>query len=78
MKNDDVLDVLALARKVKRVSEGGALPTEWLREEQILYGMNHDFPNDLQRITPDYRISIGKFKESQFHSLFSLLHKFVR
>jgi hypothetical protein len=76
MKTNDILDVLALANEVNNDSATGVLTEELLKDGQVLFGINPEFPKLLEQIAPDRRVSLGQFTQGQFHPQFCMLDKF--
>ncbi|GAA6184636.1 hypothetical protein [Aliiglaciecola sp. NS0011-25] len=70
------LDVMALSEEVERDSESGKLSKQLLAEGQTLYGKNPDYPEYLERITPDGRRTLGQWRDGEFDAGFSLLYKY--
>ena len=67
------LDVLALSEEVERDSESGKLSRELLAQGQTLYSKNHLFPEDLERIIPDGKKSLGHWRDGEFAEELCLL-----
>ncbi|MBU1311259.1 MAG: hypothetical protein KKE30_17190 [Gammaproteobacteria bacterium] len=67
------LDVLALSHEVERDSASGKLTHELLSAGQTLYGKNPDYPDFIERVTPDNRRSLGYWRDRQFVEIISLL-----
>lgn len=67
------LEVLALSEEVERDSQSGKLSHELLSYGQTLYGINLDYPNYLERITPDGKKSPGHWNNGKFQQIISLL-----
>ncbi|MBU2877080.1 hypothetical protein [Aliiglaciecola lipolytica] len=70
-----VLDVMALSEEVARDSQSGKLSKQLLAEGQTLYGINPDYPEYLERITPDGRRTLGQWRDGEFDAGFILLYK---
>ena len=62
----NVIDVMALSKKVEHESRSGKLSRELLAQEQTLYGENSDYPDYLERITPDGKKSLGYWRNGVF------------
>lgn len=75
MTIDKSFDVFALANEVSRESRNGTLTQDLLSNGHTLYGMNPEFPDLLEQVTPDKRVSLGQFKFGQFHPQVCLLHE---
>ncbi|GAC19016.1 hypothetical protein [Paraglaciecola arctica] len=67
------LDVMAVSEDVERDSLSGNLTKQLLAEGHTLYGKNLKFPGYIERITPDGRISLGKWRNGQFEAEISVL-----
>jgi hypothetical protein len=67
------LDVLTLSETVVRDSQSGKLSHDLLAHGQTLYGKNIDFPDFLERITPDGKKSLGHWRNGEFQQVISLL-----
>ncbi|QHJ09965.1 hypothetical protein FX988_00174 [Paraglaciecola mesophila] len=68
-----VIDVFALSKKVEHDSKSGKLSRELLAQGQTLYGKNPDYPDYLERKTPDGKVSLGKWNKGAFDEIISLL-----
>ncbi|KXI29589.1 hypothetical protein [Paraglaciecola hydrolytica] len=66
-------DVLALAEEVERDYKSGNLNRELLAQGQTLYGKNPQYPDYLERITPDGKRSLGHWRNGKFVETMSLL-----
>lgn len=67
-------DVLALSETVSRDSQSGKLMGKWTpAQRQTLYGKNVEFPDYLERITPDGNKSLGHWRNGEFQQVISLL-----
>ncbi|MCB4438576.1 hypothetical protein LHL20_20330 [Alteromonas sp. McT4-15] len=66
-------DVLTLSETVSRDSQSGKLSRDLLGQGQTLYGKNIDFPDFLERITPDGKKSLGHWRNGEFQQVISLL-----
>lgn len=66
-------DVLTLSETVSRDSQSGKLSRDLLTQEQTLYGKNADFPDYLERIMPDGKKSLGRWRNGEFEQIISLL-----
>ncbi|MDN7125289.1 hypothetical protein J6I90_10385 [Pseudidiomarina sp. 1APP75-32.1] len=66
-------DVLALSETVSRDSQSGKLSRDLLAQGQTLYGKNVEFPDFLERVTPDGRKSLGHWSNGEFQQVISLL-----
>ena len=75
MTKDKNLDVFALANEVSRESKNGTLTQDLLSNGHTLFCINPEFPNLLEQVTPDKRVSLGQFKHGQFHPQVCLLHE---
>lgn len=69
----NVIDVLALPKEVEHDSKSGKLSQEFLAQGQTLYGINPDYPDYLERKTPDGKVSLGKWHKGEFNETISLL-----
>ncbi|SNY58616.1 hypothetical protein SAMN06297280_3447 [Arsukibacterium tuosuense] len=67
------LDVLAVAQEVERDCQSGKLSRELLGQGQTLYGKSIQYPDYLQRITPDGKKSLGHWRSGVFEEVISLL-----
>lgn len=67
------LDVMALSEEVERDSQSGHLSRELLAQGQTLYGKNPEYPDYLERITPDGKKSLGQWRNGEFVEIISLL-----
>ena len=67
------LDVIALSEEIERDSQSGKLTMQLLAEGQTLYGKNPDYPEFLERITPDGRRTLGQWRDGEFVTEASLL-----
>lgn len=67
------LDVLALAEQVSRDNHSGALSHELLKAGQTLYGKHSEFPEYIERITPDAKRSFGYWRNGEFEEVISML-----
>ena len=67
------LDVLALSHEVERDSVSGKLTHKLLSEGQTLYGKNQDYPDYIERVTPDNRRTLGYWRDGMFIEIISLL-----
>jgi hypothetical protein len=65
--------VLALSETVALDSQSGKLSRDMLTQGQTLYGKNADFPDYLERITPDGKKSLGHWSNGEFQQVISLL-----
>lgn len=66
-------DVLTLSETVSRDSQSGKLSRDLLGQGQTLYGKNTDFPDYLERTTPDGKKSLGHWSNGKFQQVISLL-----
>lgn len=66
-------DVFALSETVARDSQSGKLGHDLLAQGQTLYGKNIEFPDFLERITPDGKKSLGHWRNGEFQQVISLL-----
>ena len=69
----NVIDVLALSEVVEHESRSGKLSRELLAQGQTLYGQNPDYPDYLERITPDGKKFLGYWRNGVFEQVISLL-----
>jgi|TARA_R110001606_G_scaffold399177_1_gene581325 hypothetical protein len=69
----NVIDVLALSEEVEHDSKSGKLSRKLLTQGQTLYGKNPDYPDYLERKTPDGKVSLGKWHKGEFDEIISLL-----
>lgn len=67
------LDVLTLSKTVARDSQSGNLGCDLLAQGQTLYGKNVEFPDYLERMTPDGKKSLGHWRNGEFQQIISLL-----
>lgn len=67
------VDVLDLSEKVSRDSQSGKLSRDLLAQGQTLYGKNIEFPDFLERITPEGKKSLGHWRNGEFQQVISLL-----
>jgi hypothetical protein len=67
------LDVLGLSHDVERDSAYGELTQKLLSAGQTLYGKNRDYPDYIDRITPDNRKTLGYWQDGQFIEMICLL-----
>ena len=67
------LDVLALAELVARESESGELAHDLISLGNTLYGKNPEYPEYLQRTSPNGQKMLGHWRNGQFESVFCLL-----
>jgi hypothetical protein len=67
------LDVLALATEIEQDSQSGSLSCELIAKGQVLYGKNPQYPEFLERITPDGKKSLGLWRNREFEEVISLL-----
>jgi|TARA_B100002049_G_C15968690_1_gene327736 hypothetical protein len=67
------LDVLTLSKTVARDSQSGKLRWDLLAQGQTLYGKNVEFPDYLERMTPDGKKSLGHLRNGEFQQVVSLL-----
>ncbi|MDC8830115.1 hypothetical protein [Alteromonas gilva] len=65
--------MLTLSEAVARDSQSGKLSCDLLAQGQTLYGKNIDFPDYLERITPDGKKSLGHWRNGEFQQVISLL-----
>lgn len=63
------LDVLAIAEQVSRDSLSGDLSHELLAHGHTLYGKQFEFPDYIERLTPDGRRSLGYWRNGEFEEL---------
>lgn len=68
-----LFDVLTLFETVARDSQSGKLSCDLLAQGQTLYGKNVEFPDYLERITPDGKKSLGPWRNGEFQQIISLL-----
>ena len=68
-----LFDVLTLFETVARDSQSGKLSCDLLAQGQTLYGKNVEFPDYLERITPDGKKSLGHWRNGEFQQIISLL-----
>lgn len=66
-------DVLTLCETVSCDSQSGKLSRDLLAQGQTLYGKNVEFPEHLERITPDGKKSLGHWRNGEFQQIISLL-----
>ena len=66
-------DVLTLSETVARDSQSGKLSCDLLTQGQTLYGKNVEFPDYLERTTPDGKKSLGHLRNGEFQQVVSLL-----
>jgi hypothetical protein len=69
----NVIDVLALSEVVEHESKSGKLSRKLLAQGQTLYGKNLDYPDYLERKTPDGKVSLGQWHKGEFDEIISLL-----
>tara|TARA_R110001583_G_C5639267_1_gene407747 strand:- start:1853 stop:2062 length:210 start_codon:yes stop_codon:yes gene_type:complete len=62
----DKIDILALSKEVDRDSKSGALSEELLLKGETLYGVNTDFPDYIERKTPDGSVELGSWIDNEF------------
>jgi hypothetical protein len=67
------LYVLTLSKTVARDSQSGKLSCDLLTQGQTLYGKNVEFPDYLERMTPDGKKSLGHLRNGEFQQVVSLL-----
>lgn len=67
------LDVLGLSHDVERDSAYGKLTQKLLSAGQTPYGKNPDYPDYIERITPDNRRTLGYWRDGLFIEINSLL-----
>lgn len=61
-----VCHYIYLSEEVERDSQSGKLSDELLAQGQTLYGKNPQFPDYLERITPDGKKSVGQWRNGEF------------
>ncbi|WP_213994837.1 hypothetical protein [Arsukibacterium sp.] len=60
------LDVLALSEEVEHDSNSGKLCQELLSQGQTLYGKSANYPEYIERITPDGKKALGHWINGEF------------
>ena len=62
----DELNVLELSKDIERDSKSGALSRELVSKGEKLYAVNPDFPDYIERKTPDGRTELGYWIDNEF------------
>lgn len=75
---NDIVDVFKLSEKVELDSESGALAKELLAKGETLYGVNPCFPNLIERISPDGKISLVCWEKGRFVAVATSLSQTFR
>jgi hypothetical protein len=67
------IDVLKLSDEVESDSQSRDLSRELLSQGQTLYGKNSDYPELLDRTTPDGQRMLGHWNNGEFEPVVCLL-----
>lgn len=68
-----MIDILLLAEEIESDSKSGNLSKKLLAEGSTLYGKTAKYPNYLQCLTPNGRVTLGYFKNGEFEAIICLL-----
>lgn len=75
---NDIVDVFKLSEEVGLDSKSGALAKELLAKGETLYGVNPYFPNLIERISPDGKISLVCWEKRRFVAVATTLSQTFR
>ena len=67
------IDVFALAENVAMESESGKLTHDLIALGNTMYGKNPEYPEYLQRTTPNGQKTLGHWRNGKFEPVFCLL-----
>jgi len=67
------IDPIELAKAADRMGKSGELTSKLLAKGNVIYGINREYPDYLERILPDGQRSLGYWQEGKFEARISLL-----